>query len=233
MYVSAIVLAAGESQRFGGKKQKLFINIRREPAIIYSLKALQDHPYIREIILVAHEQNIERLEAIGKKYRIKKIRSVLLGGRLRQDSVSNGLKAIAAKTDLVMIHDGARPFVDRELLFRVICSAARYGAAIAAVPVKATIKEAVLSGVTGQHQVLVKKTIKREGLWETQTPQVFRKNLIVKAYHRFGKQEVTDDAALVEKTGAKVRIVMGSYFNIKITTPEDMIAAKAIAKNRL
>jgi 2-C-methyl-D-erythritol 4-phosphate cytidylyltransferase len=136
--------------------------------------------------------------------------------------VANGLKAIGPQADLILIHDAARPFITKGLVSSVIKEARKAGAAIAAVPVKATIKKVKNGSV-------VEKTLDRGKLWEIQTPQVFKKDLILKAYKKFKRIPATDDAMLVERLGAKVSVVLGSYSNIKITTPEDLIIAKGIA----
>jgi 2-C-methyl-D-erythritol 4-phosphate cytidylyltransferase len=124
-----------------------------------------------------------------------------------------------------LIHDAARPFIDRGIISGCVRTAEKYGAAIAGVPVKDTIKEAKVTS----HKLQVTRSLTRDRLWQIQTPQAFRKSLILKAYRQFGSAEVTDDASLVEKLGAKVAVVKSSYSNIKITTPEDLIIAKVIA----
>ncbi len=231
-YASAIVLAAGEGVRFKSKISKPLIEINSKPVIIYCLKTLSIHPGIRDIILVANAKNLKGIIRTIKQYRIGKIKDVVLGGRLRQDSVINGLKALNPSTDLVFIHDSVRPFINKDTISSVIKAAKKYGAAVVGVPVKATIKEAHGSWLMAHGSFIVKKTLKRDNLWEVQTPQVFKKSLILEAYKRFGNREVTDDAALVEKLGAKVKIVMGSYSNIKITTPEDLAIAETILKTQ-
>ena len=231
-YASAIVLAAGEGVRFKSKISKSLIEVNSKPVIIYCLNTLSKHPFIRDIVVVANPGNLKDIISKIKEYQIRKIKDVVLGGRLRQHSVINGLKAINPKTELVLIHDGVRPFIDQAMVSSVIKAAKMCGAAIVGVPVKATIKEAHGSWLMAHGSSIVKKTLRRDKLWEIQTPQVFQKELILKAYKRFGDREVTDDAALVEKLGTKVKIVMGSYFNIKITTPEDLIIAEAILKTR-
>ena len=232
MYVTAIVLAAGKGERFSGKTPKPLARIDDHPLIFYCLKTISQHPLVGDIILVVNARTQDRVAAIIKQYRIRKISHLVIGGRRRQDSVYNGLKAINEYADLVFIHDGARPFIDKETITAAVKEAAASGAAIAGVPVKATIKQVIghRSQVIGS--VIVKKTLDRDNLWEVQTPQVFRRDLIMQAYRKFGKREVTDDAALVERLGVKVRVVMGSYFNIKITTPEDLVLAEAIIKSR-
>jgi len=221
-YVSAIVLAAGRGERFQSKIPKLLASIAKKPIIIYSLEALSRHPSVKDIVVVVSPKNSRQITRLIKQYRIGKIVRVVKGGLRRQDSLGNGLKAINSRTDLVLVHDAARPFIDRELISSVISKANRKGAAVVGVPVKATIKKA-----SGN---LVEKTIERKNLWEIQTPQVFSKDLILKAHKRFSSTDVTDDAMLVEKMGAKVSLVQGSYNNIKITTPEDLVIAEAIAR---
>lgn len=230
MYVTAIVLAAGKSLRLKSRIPKPLIKINSKPAIIYCLDTFNRHPYIKDIIVVANSKNIKSLFNKIKQYHITKIKEIVLGGRLRQGSVANGLRAINNHTGLVLIHDAARPFINKGIISSAIGAARAYGAAIAAVPVKATIKEVRSSGFGVRGSSIVKKTLDRKNLWEVQTPQVFKKDLILKAYKKFGNIEVTDDAALVEKLGVKVNVVMGSDFNIKITTPEDLVLAEAIAK---
>lgn len=217
------MLAAGRGLRLQSKIPKPLARINSKPVIIYSLETLSRHPWIKDIILVVNSKNSKSIIKEIKKYRIKKIEKIIQGGRRRQDSVFNGLKALDNDTHLVLIHDAARPFIDKHTLTALIKTAKKSGAAIAGVPVKATIKRV-------SDKFIVKKTIERKGLWEIQTPQVFKKNLILRAYKKFCKQDATDDALLVERLGEKVSVVLGSYNNIKITTPEDLKLAKVIAK---
>lgn len=226
MYVTAIVVAAGKGLRLKSKIPKPLVKINSRPVIIYSLSTLSRHPSIKDIIVVANRNNLEDIRGKIRQYRINKVRAVVLGGRLRQDSVFNGLKKIDSRTDLVLIHDAARPFATENLISSLIKTAKAYGAAIAGVPVKATIKK-----TRGQNKV-VEKTIERNALWEIQTPQVFKKELILKAYKKFGNIGVTDDAMLVEKLKRSVRVVLGAYNNIKITSPEDLMIARAIAAGK-
>ncbi|MDD5566011.1 MAG: 2-C-methyl-D-erythritol 4-phosphate cytidylyltransferase [Candidatus Omnitrophica bacterium] len=222
MRVSAILLAAGRGTRFGAGQDKLLDCVGAKPVIIYSLAALSAHPLIEEIVVVANRLNRNCIIEKLMQCRIPKVHAVVLGGRKRQDSAHNGLRAASGQADMVLFHDGARPFITRTMISSVIKSGVKTGAAIVAVPVKATIK-----AVRG---AVVKNTLKRNELWEVQTPQVFRVALLKEAYKRCKGREVTDDASLVERLGVKVAVVQGSYFNIKITTPEDMVMAQAIAK---
>jgi 2-C-methyl-D-erythritol 4-phosphate cytidylyltransferase len=232
MHVTAIVLAAGKGLRLKSKIPKPFIKINSKPIIVYSLDTLARHPGIKDIIVVANRQNLEDIRNIIRRFRIKKIKDVVLGGQVRQASVARGLKVIDKRTDLVLIHDGARPFIDRAMVSSVIRAAGRSGAAIVGVPVKATIKSVrcQVSGVRSG-SCMVDKTLDRRNLWEIQTPQVFTKKLILKAHNKFGNKDVTDDAMLVERLGKAVSVFRGTYNNIKITTPEDLILAEAIAKS--
>jgi len=223
MYLTAILLAAGKGQRFKTKTPKPLVKIKSRPVIAYSLKAFQESPYIKDIIVVVNADNKKSIVTLIRRWRLKKIRNIVLGGRRRQDSVKNALRVVDASAELVLIHDAARPFIGQDIILRVIRQAEKTGAAIAGIPVKATIKQ--LKNKT------VAKTLPRKYLWEAQTPQVFKKDLLLKAYRQFGHRQVTDDASLVEKLGAKVKVVMGSCSNIKITTPEDLIIARAIARN--
>lgn len=242
MHITAIVLAAGKGLRFKARVSKPLVKINSRPAILYSLRALSRHPAISDIIVVVNPGNRKGVSEAIKRSRINKISKVVLGGRRRQDSVESGLKAAGDLTGLVLIHDATRPFIDARIISAVICEAKRTGAAIAGVPVSSTIKSvkvprcpatkalALRQGV--KEKRWVDKTLQRERLWEIQTPQAFRKELILEAYRRFGNLEATDDAMLVEKLGAGVRVVQGSYNNIKITTRGDLLLAEAIAKSK-
>lgn len=224
MHVTAIVLAAGHGLRLKSKIAKPLILINRKPIITYCLGVFCSHPDIKDIIVVANPNNAKGIIKNIKEYRIKKIKDVVLGGKLRSDSVKSGLRILDKKTDLVLIHDAARPFIDKDTVSKLIKKARKNGAVILGVPAKATIKK-----ITGK--LVVEKTIERGSLWEAQTPQVFRKEIILRAHERFADIAVTDDANLVEMLGKKVGLVKGSYLNIKITTPEDLVLAEAISKN--
>ncbi|MCX5714455.1 MAG: 2-C-methyl-D-erythritol 4-phosphate cytidylyltransferase [Candidatus Omnitrophica bacterium] len=224
MFVSCIVLAAGKGARFGSSIPKPLIEVGRRPVIIRCLQLLSLVPSIKEIIVVVNTGNRDGIKASIRVFRIAKVRKIVLGGRERKDSVARGLKCISPEADLVLIHDSARPFINKTLVASVIKEAKKFKAAILAVPVKATIKVV--------RKTVAERTLSRDHLWEAQTPQVFEKKLILEAYRRFGHCQVTDDAMLAEKLGVKVRVVKGSYDNIKITTPEDLAIAEAIAKRK-
>jgi len=233
MFVSAIVVAAGKSKRFKPGNSKVLLKLNSQPVIAYSLDVLSREHQIKEIIVVANPQNIAALRKIIRKNKFHQALKLVLGGKERRDSVAGGLKAIDAQADFVLIHDAARPFITSGLVARVIQEAQKSKAAILGVPVKPTIKLVTRSP---GHQVtsnfVIRKTLNRNALWEAQTPQVFEKDLILKAYRKFGGIGATDDASLVERSGKRVKIVMGAYHNIKITTPEDMVIAEAICHTK-
>jgi len=223
--LSAILLAAGKGRRLNAAMPKPLVKIANNPAIIYSLNNLNKHPDIDEIILVVSQANRGRIIKAINKYSFKKIKNIVLGGLRRQDSVYNGLKAVSKKSDLVLIHDSARPFINGRFIAKVIAAAKKNGAAILAVRPKATIKFSRRSNI-------VSETLNRGRLWEAQTPQVFKKNFLLSAYKKYSRADVTDDASLVERLGKKVIVVEGDYGNIKITTGEDLLLADLIVKRK-
>ncbi|MGD0780543.1 MAG: 2-C-methyl-D-erythritol 4-phosphate cytidylyltransferase [Dehalococcoidales bacterium] len=218
--VSAIIVAAGESERMGGI-DKMFAPINRRPALARVLDTFQSCKKIDRIVVVMGAKNIEACRRMVKAEGWAKVKDIVLGGKRRQDSVAEGLKHVK-EADWVVIHDGARPLVTIDLIERGLEAAKETGAAVAAVPVTDTIKEV-------QDGEIVSKTLPRQNLRTVQTPQVFRCDIINNAYKHVAG-DVTDDAALVEKTGYKVKLYMGSYANIKITTPDDLAVAEALAK---
>lgn len=241
MRVGAVVVAAGKGLRFKSTAPKLLAKIGSKPIIIYCLRTLQRHPLIGEIVLVVNSGIKSAITKQLRQYRITKVSAIVEGGRRRQDSVYCGFKAMGRSVDLVLIHDAARPFARKQDISAVIKEAAKTGAAVLGAPVKCTIKSVVRRSSSAYpersrgvvRRLTVEKTLDRNNLWEIQTPQAFKKDLILQAFKLFGRQDVTDDAMLVEKLGRKVSIVVGSYSNIKITTPEDLIIAEALFKNNL
>lgn len=225
----AIVLAAGRGKRMQSDVAKQYLLVRNKPVLYYSLKAFQDS-LVDEIILVTAESEIAYCkEEIVEKYEFSKVSQIVAGGKERYHSVHNGLKA-CKDVDIVLIHDGARPFVDDAIIARNINMVKEYGACVTGMPVKDTIKIADAEG-------FVQETPRRDLIWAIQTPQTFRYDLIRNAYDTFLNNEeancksynVTDDAMVAELFGGlKVKLVEGSYNNVKITTPEDMVLAEAI-----
>jgi len=223
--ITALVPAAGSGLRMNLKSLKSLVLVKDKPIIIHTLEALHAHSLIDEIVLIFNKEELDTARDLVKQYNLTKVSRVIGGGATRKESVRNGLEVVDTKTKFVLIHDGVRPFVDQASITRVIEAAFEGGAAILGVPVKSTIKR------VGPHQE-IDATLKRDQLWEIQTPQVFERELIQKAYLRAAKHAVPDDAALVEFMGKKIKVVLGSYFNIKITTQEDLVFADAIANIR-
>jgi 2-C-methyl-D-erythritol 4-phosphate cytidylyltransferase len=209
----------------GSARPKTLLEIGRKPILAWTLRAFQMHPQIDEIVLVFQPDSLKVARDLVKRHHFSKVSAIVAGGATRQASVKNGLAKVDAAADFVAIHDGARPCVDEASITRVLATARRSGAAVLGVPVKPTIKSVDRNGT-------IQKTLLREGLWEIQTPQVFSRALIVDAYRRSGGRRVSDDASLVERLGHKVTVVCGNYFNIKVTTPEDMLLARAILRGR-
>ena len=220
---TAIVLAAGQGKRMGTKVQKQYLEISGKPVLFYSLDVFQKSDIIDDIILVVGENQEEYCQKeIVEKFHITKVRKIVNGGAERYHSVWNGLQQIA-EDGYVFIHDGARPFVTEEILSRAYETVQREKACVVGMPVKDTIKIADDEG-------FAKETPNRSLVWMVQTPQVFETILIKNAYSLLMDQEiiqVTDDAMVVETMlQRKVKLVEGSYENIKITTPEDLKIAE-------
>jgi 2-C-methyl-D-erythritol 4-phosphate cytidylyltransferase len=230
--IAAIVPSAGMGKRFGYEKNKPFHLLHGIPLFIWPLKALAAIQEIKEIIPAVKEQDLTAAADLIEEHQISKIKRIAPGGEERQDSVYNALKILDNKTSVVLIHDGVRPLIDAALIKKTIEAVKDCDGAVAAVPVKDTIKEADSSWLIahGKEEVIVKKTLNRSLLWAVQTPQVFHFDKIREAYEKAmaDKYYATDDAALIERYGGTVKIVMGSYRNIKITTHEDILIAEAM-----
>lgn len=225
---TAIVLAAGQGKRMNSKVQKQFLEIGGKPLLYYSLKCFQDSPRIRDIILVTGPEMISYCrEEIVENYGLTKVRKVIPGGKERYDSVYQGLLA-CEDTELVLIHDGARPFITEEILKRGMEGVQETGACVIGMPSKDTIK---ISDAEG----FVSETPDRSTVWTIQTPQIFSYGLIRDAHEKIRQEGnmagITDDAMIVEQqSGIRIRLVNGAYTNIKITTPEDLDIAENFLK---
>lgn len=216
--VGAVIAAAGASQRMDGV-DKMFATLGGRPLLARVIDVFQKCDSVDRIVVVLSPSNLERGRRLVAKNKWSKVTDVCPGGQRRQDSVKNGLSHLN-HCQWVVIHDGARPLVTTEMIEQGLTAAAETGAAVAAVPVTDTIK------VADECQ-LVSKTLERSNLWAVQTPQVFRFAIINEAYsHAPG--DVTDDAMLVERLGYKVKLYMGSYDNMKVTTPGDMALARLL-----
>ncbi|MTI80709.1 MAG: 2-C-methyl-D-erythritol 4-phosphate cytidylyltransferase [Firmicutes bacterium] len=227
--VYAIIPAAGTGSRMATKTKKQYLELNGLPVLVHTLKVFEQCPLVEGIVLVTGEDELDWCQQeIVDKYGIEKVLSVVPGGDHRQLSVYNGLKSLPAeKEDIVMVHDGARPLITNNEISNAASAAREKGAVVVAVPVKDTIK------VVGEGQKVV-DTPSRDSLWAVQTPQVFKYHVLMNAYVNAFKINFlgTDDASLVERMGQAVYLVTGSYQNIKITTPEDMLLAEAILKGR-
>ncbi|WP_246945469.1 2-C-methyl-D-erythritol 4-phosphate cytidylyltransferase [Bacillus pinisoli] len=226
MKYKVIIPAAGQGKRMRAEQNKQFILLGDRPVIIHTLSVFDQDVNCTEIILVINNTEIETFKKLIKDYHIKKVIHFVSGGEERQHSVYNGLKQISSTNELVLVHDGARPFITIDKIHNLIKEASQSGAAILAVPVKDTIKRA--------ENGIVAETVERSSLWSVQTPQAFHVPLLVEAYEEaFHNQFVgTDDASLVENLNKPVSIVNGDYDNIKLTTPEDLLYGEAILRKR-
>lgn len=217
MNIGVIIASAGQSKRLG--HNKVLMDLNGKPVLLFSLEKFLKLDSISELVIVIRPQDEGEVRSllakVGFNYPFIKI---IYGGKERQDSVYIGLKALTS-SDIVVVHDGARPFVSFELIYRLIKEAEVYSAVIPALPVKETIK-IVKDGY-------VESTPKRELLWSVQTPQVFRYEVLVEAYEKAYRDGFygTDDASLVERLGYKVKVIEGEYTNLKITTREDLLLA--------
>lgn len=228
MHVTAVVVAAGAGRRIGGEIAKSYLPIAGRPLLLRTLDRVFEAKSVEQVVLVAAAPDIERCDAMLRSDFALRGRSCELqfGGTTRQQSVKRGLEKIAKETDLVVIHDGARPFASAALIDRCVKSAADKRAVVVGLPVRDTIK------VVGDDRQ-IESTPDRRTLWEIQTPQVFQKDLIMAAHARAKSDgfEATDDAMLVERLGETVYVVEGERTNLKITLPEDIWLAEAMIRD--
>jgi 2-C-methyl-D-erythritol 4-phosphate cytidylyltransferase len=207
---------------------KQFLPLGDMPMLAHTLLAFQRASEVDEIIPILSQEDMEGcLKDIIERFHITKVRTLVVGGKERQDSVANGLHKLEKDAAIVLVHDGVRPFVTSEMI-RESVDCVRKGECVAVgVPLKDTVKEV-------NAKSMVVRTLERSRLWAIQTPQAFPVKIIKQAYAEAAKQKVygTDDSTLVERTGNTVRVIMGSYENIKITTPEDLTLAEEILKRR-
>jgi 2-C-methyl-D-erythritol 4-phosphate cytidylyltransferase len=228
MKVVALIPAAGRGSRMGAKEKKPYLTLGGKPILTHTLSEFERCLLIDETVLIVSKSEIEYSRiSIVETFDFKKVSKIIAGGLKRQDSVWEGLRDLKNSYELVMVHDGVRPFVSQEILEKSIHETARCGATVAAVPVKDTIKI-----VSKQAEVL--ETMDRNRVWAIQTPQTFTHDILKRAYERAFEDGFygTDDASLVERLGIKVKIIPGSYDNIKITTPEDLALGEAILKRK-
>lgn len=227
MFVSVIIAAAGNSTRYGTGKSKQFLLLEGVPVLIKSVQAFEQIDEVKEIIITARKQDFDVIESFLRQYNIKKVKCVVEGGATRQDSISAAVKKVSEETEIIAIHDGARPLVSKETIIGVIEKAAEKGAAACAVPVKDTIKIIDSSGK-------IVTTPDRAALRAVQTPQVFNFSLYKEAIGKAvtESKQYTDDCQLIESMGHPVYLTDGDYENIKITTPDDLLVAEKFLSER-
>jgi len=225
LYCSAVIAAAGASQRMQGE-DKLFVEIGGAPALAHTLIAMQSNRLINEIIVVARDFDFERIGEICKRYSIGKVSKIMVGGPTRLESVLSGVLAVSDRAQIIAVHDGARPCVDAGVIARAVTAAAKYHAVAPAMPVISTLKRAKGN--------MIAETVSREDLYEIQTPQVFKAEIIKAALTKALDKavEITDDCMAAELINVPVHIVEGSRSNIKLTTSEDLMIAEGILNSR-
>jgi 2-C-methyl-D-erythritol 4-phosphate cytidylyltransferase len=226
--VVAVIPAGGSGQRMGTATPKQFMPLGGVPLLLHSLQVFERCASISQVILVVPKDERERtLSEVVARHGIKKVLKIVAGGATRQESVYHGLKETDPETEIVVIHDAVRPFVTEDLIERSIETARDIGGAIVAVPMKETVKQV---GPDGH----ILRTVDRSQLWLAQTPQTFRRALLIEGYRKAESDgfHATDEAAVMERLGHKIAVVPGGWDNIKITTPEDFQMAEAILAGR-
>ncbi|TKH06520.1 2-C-methyl-D-erythritol 4-phosphate cytidylyltransferase [Peribacillus simplex] len=220
MFYEVVIPAAGQGKRMKAGKNKLFIELSGIPIIVYTLRVFEEDPDCRGIILSINPAEKDYFNQLIAAYGLKKVKKLVMGGKERQQSVYNGLQH--AEEDIILVHDGARPFINLGQISELTTAASLHGGAVIAVPVKDTIKKAANKEVV--------ETVERSSLWAVQTPQAFRVSILKSAYEQAEAAAFlgTDDASLLERINEQVVIIEGNYDNIKITTQEDLYFAEAI-----
>ena len=221
MKVGAIIPAAGRGKRIGASVPKQFLEIQGKPLLHHTLTVFASCKLIDYVVLVMPRADVDEMgEDWLNKYEI--VREVVVGGEQRQDSVYNGFNSLEKGTDIVVVHDGVRPFTTPQMITATVEAAQQHGAAITAIPVSDTVKQAA--------DGFVKQTVSRDGLWRVQTPQAFQCGLLQQAFKKAKKDSYygTDEGSLVEYLGERVKIVPGSELNIKITRKEDLVLGESL-----
>lgn len=221
--IAAIVPAAGAGVRMEADRPKQFRPLGDRPLLVHTLQRLSDSPLIETVVVVVPADWVAKARSeLIEPYGLAKVGAVVAGGAERQDSVAAGLEALGPEVDLVVVHDGVRPFVTEAMIADVVEAARATGAAVAAIPVAETVKRVADGAVV--------ETVSRDGLYRVQTPQAFRREVLAEALERARAEGVvgTDEAALVERFGRPVRVVAGSAVNLKVTSPEDWSLAESI-----
>lgn len=213
--ISSIVVAAGRSRRFKGSIKKQFLKTTGSPLFLLPVRVLESIPEVKEIIVVLPKNKVSHFLDYLKRLKIKKLKSIVAGGSERSVSVARGLREVSSGMDLVLIQDGVRPFLEKKYVREALRQIKGCDGVVTGVPISDTIKKVNKSG-------LVECTVSRESLWMAQTPQIFKKRILEKAYRSKTAKGSTDDSQLVERCGGRVRMIPGSSRNIKVTTAEDI-----------
>lgn len=227
--ICTLIPAAGKGSRMEHSVKKPYLTLAQKPILTHTLQRFEENSAVDEIFVIVNAADFTECQAtVLAPYAFRKVQALVAGGATRQMSVYNGMRALSADVDFVIVHDGVRPFVTDETIFECLTAADEWGAAVAAVPVKDTIKLANEEGFIAETPV-------RDRLWTVQTPQVFRKSLLEAAHQTARKRQLTatDDAVLVERLGAPVKLVKGTYTNLKITTPMDLRVAEVLLADRI
>ena len=225
MKTQAIIPAAGIGARLKTDLSKPLVDLCGKPLCVYALEVFEKSPFIDSVILVGHKERLAQLGDIVRRYGMKKVARIVAGGATRRESVANGLAVLDDDTDVVMIHDGARPLVSLQTIGNAAALCQEWEAVVVAVPVKPAVKR------VNKRDLCVEETLNREDLWEIQTPQVFKRDVLVRAHAQNKESSPADDAVMVERLGIKVKIALGDYKNIKITTQEDLTVAEAFLQS--
>lgn len=225
MFTSVIIPAAGSGERMGAGIQKQFLSLHGKPILIHTLERFQACSAVNEIVLAVQPSGLQQVEFLIAEFHITKVTKIVEGGRRRQDSVSNALAYVNPEAEIIIVHDAVRPFIGQKLILESIEKAQKYSAAVVAVRVKDTIK-------VGNEEGLIERTFDRSVLWSAQTPQTFKRHVLLDAYAKANRDNIdsTDDASLVELLNIHPAIVVGSFDNIKITTPDDLDVANLLAR---
>ncbi len=223
MFTSVIIPAAGFGERMGATIAKQFLPLKGKPILVYTLERFQQCAEVNEIIIATQKSSMEQIEELLSEFQITKAVTPIPGGERRQDSIANALNYIHEQSEIICVHDAVRPFIHLREITQTIETAKYFGASIVAVRAKDTIKKASTDG-------RVEHTLQRSSLWMVQTPQTFQRKILVDAYANAERNQLTatDDSYLVEKIGISPIIVEGSYDNIKITTPDDLLLAELL-----
>jgi 2-C-methyl-D-erythritol 4-phosphate cytidylyltransferase len=228
MKVSVVIPAAGAGRRMGTGLPKQFLVLEGKPVVVHTLQVFESSPLINEVVLVVPPGEEERCRREWvEPFGLKKVARYTAGGKERQDSVLAGLMQVSDETEIVLVHDAVRPFVTPSMIRDVVEAAGACGGAIVAVPARDTLKRVNPEGT-------IEKTLERSSAWLAQTPQAFLKKVLLDAHERALREGLvlTDESALVERMGIRVRVVPGSWRNFKITQPEDLALAEEILKTQ-